>query len=430
VNRAGTVLLVEDDDDLRVSTTQLLAVAGHEVSPRADAESALAVIDAGFAGIVLSDIRMPGMSGIDLFRAVRQRDAELPVILITGHADVDTAIAALKAGAWDFLVKPCDPDALLATVARASAARALVVENRALRAAAEAAGAEDLVGQSAAIRQVRAMISAIGDLDLDIVVQGATGTGKQLIARLIHRAGRRARHRFVAVDCAAPPLGAGRDLLDGNGLVSRANRGTLFLDNLDRADPSLQHRLAQFVERRAVSLDAREPEAIDTRIIAAIDDDGRERVLPALYHRLAAVAIRIPPLHERTDDIPMLIAHFLGRIAERHRRPVPPLGDAAALIARRVWPGNVREVEMAVERLVLGLEGAPPSAVGEATLQERLHAFERAAIVEAVVQAAGDVSSAIRTLGMKRETFYYRAKRLDIDLAAVRSSLKDRHSGG
>lgn len=430
MTRAGTILLVEDDDDLRVSATQLLTVAGHDVRAHADAESALAAVDAGFPGIVLSDIRMPGMSGIDLFRALRQRDAELPVILVTGHADVDTAVDALKAGAWDFLVKPSDPEVLLATVARALAARSLVVENRALRAAAEAAGAEDLVGQSAAIRQVRAMIPAVGDLDLDIVVQGATGTGKQLVGRLIHRAGRRARQRFVAIDCAAPPLGAGRDLLDANGLVARAHRGTLFLDNLDRADPQLQHRLAQFVERRAVALDAREPEPIDTRIIAAIDDDGRERVLPALFHRLAAISIRIPPLHERADDIPILVAHLLSRIADTHRRPVPSLGDAATLIARQVWPGNVRELEMAVERLVLGLDGGGPTATGEATLQERLHTFERAAIIEAVMQSGGDVSSAIRALGMKRETFYYRAKRLDIDLAAVRSAARERRSGG
>ncbi|MEG3168109.1 sigma-54 dependent transcriptional regulator [Sphingomonas sp. LB3N6] len=421
-----TILLAEDDADLRASTVQLLTVAGYSVLAHPDGESALAAVRIDFPGVILTDIRMPGMSGIDLFRAVHRIDPELPVILITGHGDVETAVDALKAGAWDFLVKPCDPETLQGAVARGVAARTLVIENRRLRAAAEATGAGDLVGQSAAIRQVRSMIPAVGDLDLDMVVEGATGTGKQLVARLIHRAGRRARHRFVAIDCAAPPSGAGRDLFDGAGLVSRAHRGTLFLDNLDRADPLLQHRLSQFVEHRALALDAREPQPIDARIIAAIDDGGREHVQPALYHRLAGIALRLPPLHERSDDISILIAHFLGRIAETHRRAVPTLRDAAALMARQTWSGNVRELEMAVERLVLGLEDSGPKAVIKTPLNERLHAFERAAIVEAIAQASGDVSSAIQSLGMKRETFYYRIKRLDIDLPSIRASSRVR----
>lgn len=421
MNGACAVALVEDDEDMRAATAQLLRLAGHDVGEYTDGLAAATGIDAGFEGVVLSDIRMPGMSGIELFRTLRERDAELPVILVTGHADVGTAVEALKAGAWDFLVKPSAPETLLASVARAGTARALVMENRRLRALAEAAGEDELIGRSPVIRRLRASVPAIAATDLDVVIEGATGTGKHLLARLIHRSGGRARRRFAVLDCAAAPGAGGRDPLDPHGIVARADRGTLLLDHLDRADTALQHRLAQFAEHRAIALDAREPIPIDVRIVATIDDGGRDRILPALYHRLAAVSVRIPPLAERGEDIPLLIAHLLPRLARQHRRPEPAIAAAADLIARQDWPGNVREMEMAVERLVLGLDRHEAAAATGVTLPERVRSFERAAIVDAVMRAEGDVSVAARTLGLPRETFYYRVKRLGIDLARLRT---------
>jgi len=411
------VALVDDDDDLRLATGQLLMLAGYDVRGFADAPAALAAIDQAFAGVVVTDVRMPGMSGIELFRALTARDADLPVVLMTGHGDVDMAVSVLKAGAWDFLSKPFDPDALLAAVARATTARALTTENRRLRALAEDAGADELVGHSVAIRQLRATLPMLSDADLDVVVEGETGTGKQLVARLLHRGGRRARHRFVTIDCAALPPGAENNLFDAFGTLSQANRGTLFLDNLDRAEERVQHRLVQFVERRAVALDAREPVVVNARIVAAIDEGARARVLPALFHRLAAVSLRLPPLAERLEDVPLLVMHFLARHARGTTRPA---ADLAHLAARRTWPGNVRELELAVERSVLGLDDKA-RADTELPLPERVRGFERALITDAVTRAGGDVTRAIELLQIPRETFYYRVKRLGIDLRRLRA---------
>ncbi|SEM98902.1 two-component system, NtrC family, C4-dicarboxylate transport response regulator DctD [Sphingomonas gellani] len=415
------VALVDDDDDLRTATAQLLSLAGHEVRPFAAAAPALAAIDDSFPGVVVTDVRMPGMSGIELFRALVGRDAELPVILITGHGDVEMAVSALKDGAWDFLSKPFDPDALLAAVARAATARALAMENRRLRTLAEESAADELVGQSPAIRRLRTTLPVVADADLDVVLEGETGTGKQLLARLIHRASRRNRHRLVTLDCAVLPAAAEDAAFDAHGAISRAGRGTLFLDNLDRADERLQHRLAQFVERRAVALDTRDPVPVDARIIAAVDEGGRSRVLPTLFHRLAAVTLRLPPLAERPEDVPLLVAHFLAAQGGGRSQSARAPSDLAHLTGRRTWPGNVRELEMAVARAALGLDEAAPVSA-DLPLPERVRAYEQALIVDAVTRAGGEVSRAVDLLGIPRETFYYRVKRLGIDLKRLRGA--------
>ncbi|USI75047.1 sigma-54-dependent transcriptional regulator [Sphingomonas morindae] len=414
------VALVEDDADLAAATTQLLSLNGYAVQRFGEARTALAAIDAAYEGIVVTDIRMPGMSGIDLFRALHERDADLPVILITGHADVATAVDALKAGAWDFLTKPFDPDILLGAIGRATAARRLVRENRTLRDGDANGVAARLIGRSPAIQRIRDMIPVLGDTDIDVIVEGATGTGKALVARLIHRAGRRARHRFVAIDCATVPAAAVSDLFGAQGLIARADRGTLFLDNLDRAEAALQRRLIPFVEDRLIGHAAREPRSLDVRIVAALDEGQKVSIDVALYHRLAAVSLRLPRLAERPEDVPLLVAHFLRSLAEAHHRPAPALADATMLLSRRTWPGNIRELELAAERLVLGLREDAGSARTDAPLPDRVREFERAAIIDAVTAANGEIVRAIEALGIPRETFYYRVKRLGIDIAALR----------
>lgn len=420
------VALVEDDEDLRAATGQLLRLAGMTVLEFAEAKAALAAIQADFAGIVVSDVRMPGMSGIELFRALHDRDAELPVVLVTGHADVATAVDALKAGAWDFLTKPFDAGELTAAVTRAARARGLALENRRLRAMAEATGEAQLIGESSAIRQLRAMLPMLAQSDLDLVIEGETGTGKELYARLVHRAGRRARHRFGVVDCATvPPSIVERELFVAGGIVARANRGTLFLDNLDAASGDLQHRLAQLAEARAVALESRDPQPVDVRIIAAIGAGRQAAVMPALYHRLAGVPLTMPPLADRQGDVPLLLAHFLAQAAKRHRVAIPGVADIAERLRGRAWPGNVRELEKMADRLCLGVGqediGEPP-VTAPAPLPERLDRFERAAIIEAIAATRGEVAAAIELLRIPRKTFYYRVKRLEIDLVAERAA--------
>ena len=420
---ARLVALVEDDEDLRVATEQLLSLNGFTVRSFTRAPAALEAIGADFPGIVVTDVRMPSMSGIELFRALRERDPDLPVVLMTGHGDIPMAVGALKAGAWDFLTKPFDGEILLAAAARACSARALVVENRRLRALAEAQAADELIGEAPAIRRLRAMIPTLAETNLDIVIEGETGTGKELYARLVHRSGRRARHRFVAIDCATiPPALVERELFAPGGIVARAGRGTLFLDNVQAASLDLQHRLAQLAETRAVALDARDPDPVDIRIVGAIAEGSRGSVLPALFHRLAGVPLRMPPLAERREDIPLLFAHFLASAAERFRRPAPPLPDDVHQLASRNWPGNVRELEKAAERLCLGLDREEPGVLaGPNSLPARVDAFEKAVIVDAVTAAGGEIAAAIESLRIPRKTFYYRVKRLGIDLRALRT---------
>lgn len=418
------VALVDDDADLRAALTQLLTLAGHDVRMFVDAPTALAGIDRDFAGVVVTDVRMPGMSGVDLFHRLRAVDPELPVILMTGHGDVAMAVDAIKAGAWDFLTKPFPGDALAAALQRAGTARTLALENRRLR-DATSDGDAALLGEAPAIRRLREMVPVLADAALDLVLEGATGTGKEVYARLVHRTGRRARHRFQAVDCAALPPGIGaRELFARDGLVARADRGTLFLDHLDLAPPELHHRLAQFAETRTVATEQRDPDPVDIRIIAAIGEGGAAALPPGLYHRLAGVPLRLPPLAERREDVPLLFAHLALQAARRHRRPAPPLSEAAHAAAMRDWPGNVRELERAAERFVLGLEPPPAAAAAAAvecrSLTERLEAFERAAILDAIAAAGGEIQAAITALGLPRKTFYYRVKRLGIDLRSAR----------
>ncbi|KQT34729.1 Fis family transcriptional regulator [Sphingomonas sp. Leaf412] len=413
------VTLVDDDDDLRAATAQLLDLAGFTVHAFPDGNAALAAVGEDFPGPVVSDVRMPGMSGIELFRHLSARDPDLPVILMTGHGDVAMAVDALKAGAWDFLTKPFDGADLVAAVRRAATARALALENRRLRAAA-AGPEETLLGETPDIRRLRAMIPMLSDAALDLVIEGETGTGKELFARLVHRAGKRGRHRFQSLDCAILPAAVvERELFARTGPIAQANRGTLFLDNLDRATADLQHRLAQFAERRTVAWDRPDPDPVDVRLVAAIGDGARDRVLPDLYHRIAGVPLRMPPLAERRADIPLLFARAVDAAATRHRRPAPAVAEAAHRAARRDWPGNVRELELAAERMVLGLDPADDASPDE-TLPRRIEAFERSAIREAIATARGDVARTIALLGIPRETFYYRVKRLGIDLKEER----------
>lgn len=425
------VALIEDDADLRVSTTQLLTLAGFAVDAYPTAAPALAALDADFAGVVVTDVRLPHMSGTEVFELLRARDPTLPVILITGHGDVAMAVAALKAGAWDFLTKPFDPDVLVAAVARAATARMLALDNRRLRAAAEGAGEGDagLIGTSPAIERLRALIPTLADADIDLLIEGETGTGKALLARRIHAAGKRRRHRLLDVACAAYPDA----LLDtdlfarvGNGSVVAASRGTLLLDDLDQASRGLQARLTALVEARAlVTPSARDAIPIDLRIIATAAEEGTradDAIVPALLYRVAAVRLRMPPLRERREDVVPLFAHFVAEAARRMGQPVPPMtGAAQHHLATHDWPGNVRELAHFAERFVLGLEVAAAEDAGAApSLPERLDAFERAAIIAAMGVANGEVGAAITQLGIPRKTFYYRVKRLGIDLQPLK----------
>lgn len=426
------VALVDDDEDLRAAMGQTLALQGYKVHPFSRAADALNAIGPEFPGVVVSDVRMPHMSGIELFRALKERDSEIPVILVTGHGDVPMAVEALKAGAWDFLTKPFDPDALLASVSRAVEKRTLVMENRRLRLFLEADASSPLIGHSAAIVKLRDMVETLADTHIDILVEGETGTGKELVARMIHQRSRRASAPFVDVACGAVPDAVAETTLHGENLpgraslegrLARAHHGTLFLDDVDQASSALQAHLIQFLEARLIRpVGAREPQPVDVRVVGCMSGNGdAAQIQPALLYRLAAVRLHIPPLRERREDIPLIFVHLLDAAAKRFRREPPPVSRAVLThLMTHEWPGNVHELGRFAERLTLGLEKCEEEGMGPLPLVEQLDAFERAAIIDAVKATGGDIGQAITRLGLPRKTFYYRTNRLGIDLRQLR----------
>ena len=430
------VALIDDDADVRDAMRQTLMLAGYEVMAFHDPRDALKAIDADFRGIVVSDVRMPHMSGIELFRAITGLDAELPVILITGHGDVPMAIDALKAGAWDFLTKPFDPDGLVASIGRASEKRALVLENRVLRRMVSEP-TSPLIGNFPAIVRLRATIESLAATDIDVLIEGETGTGKELVARMIHKRSLRSRQRFVTIPCGAVPDALAGSMLHGgrsghgpvDGKLLQAHDGTLFLDDVDQAGDALQANLVQFMEDRVVLPEgAREPQPVDLRVIACIRENAAEtQVQPALLYRLAAIRLRIPPLRERREDVPLIFAHLLDAAAARLRRDVPTLGKQTwRHLVDHDWPGNVRELAHFAERVILGLEDEVSVAGAPLPLNEQVDAFERSVMVAAIRAAGGNISKAMVSLGLARKTFYYKVGRHGIDLNEIRRRLAER----
>ena len=428
------VAFIDDDADLRESNRQTLELAGYEPMMFDSAESALARITADFPGIVVSDIRMPGMDGLQLFAALRERDPALPVLLVTGHGDVQTAVTAIRDGAYDFITKPYPADSLIRSVARALDHRRIELENRQLRAAAErSASTSALIGLSPAIEQLRRTIGQIAEADVDILIEGETGTGKTLLATMIHRASVRRRRPMITVDCGALPENLIESELFGHypeafpgarstrtGKIEAADQGTLFLDEVDLLPLTAQPKLLRAcAERIIVPLGANEPRKVDFRLIAASRHPLAERaaegaVLDTLLYRLNGIVLHLPPLRQRPDDIPILFAHFLEQSAERLRRPVPKIGDSIwRALHGHDWPGNVRELSHFAERTVLGLTDRSDPVVSKRPrgLAEQVEQFEAQQIRQALATTRGNVNEVLELLKLPRKTFYDKARR-------------------
>ncbi|VVS98084.1 C4-dicarboxylate transport transcriptional regulatory protein DctD [Sphingomonas sp. EC-HK361] len=432
------IILIEDDHDLRLATAQSFGLAGFNVRAFAGAEAALALATPSFEGVVVSDIRMPRMDGFQLLSAVRAVDPEVPVILITGHGDVPMAVAAMKEGAYDFLTKPFSVDHLTLAVSRALERRRLVIENRQLRAVAEAGeAASPLIGNSRAITQLRAQIQRLAQASIDVLIEGETGTGKELAALMLHRQGPRRQKPFVAIDCptlddataAIELFGHAADVvphtrLARTGLIVEANGGTLLLDDIDALSPDLQTKLLRVIEEREVHpLGAPRPEAVTIRIIATSKSDLRASVdrdgfRADLYHRLATTHLRLPPLRERESDAMILYAIFVEQAKAQLGRPDHVIGDAERRhVLAYEWPGNVRELRNYAFGTLLGDMAVLPD---DTDLRGRVAAFEKQLISNALKATKGNVSAAIKELKIPRKTFYEKVGRLSIDPASFR----------
>ncbi|MEI6558356.1 MAG: sigma-54 dependent transcriptional regulator [Rhodospirillaceae bacterium] len=439
MSETGPVLLIDDERAIRLAGAQTLELAGFSVDTCESAEQGLARLSASWPGIVISDVRLPGMDGLALLKRLRDIDPELPVVLITGHGDIAMAVQAMKDGAFHFIEKPWPADHLIEVVRRAMETRRLVLENRSLR--AQLAGAGSIIGRSPAIERMRQTIAAIADTDADVLVLGETGCGKELVARALHDQGSRRRQPFVALNCGALPETLVESELFGHeagaftgaakrrvGRIEFADRGTLFLDEIESMPLALQVKMLRVLQERLVEpLGANRTVPVDIRVVAAskVDlaaaaRDGKFR--EDLYYRLNVVLLRIPPLRDRLEDLPLLFQHFVLGAAGRYRREPPPFTPA---LARRLgghsWPGNVRELRAVVERLVLGLDdglgsvgdGPPGDAAGglRLTLPEQVDRFEKQLIEAELAARRGNIKATLEALGLPRKTFYDKMRR-------------------
>lgn len=421
MSEADLVRVIEDDAALRTAQVQGLRLRGFQVEAFEAAEPALAGLGPDWPGVILSDVRMPGMDGLDFAQAVRGVDAELPVILLTGHGDVEMAVQALKGGAYDFLTKPAAGDLLEATLRRALATRRLVLENRALR-HARPEEEDGLPGQGAAMVRLRETAARVAEACLDTLVTGASGAGKERLARYLHHLSPRRARAFVHVNCAAiAPERFDAEMLGtapARGLRSigrfeRAHRGMLFLDEIDALPLDLQARLLNVIEKREiwpVEADAARP--LDLWVVAstradlpALVAEGRFRA--DLRFRLGGVVLHMPALKDRREDVALLFRRMAIEAANRIGRPVPPLTPALkAHLESHDWPGNLRELEQFAERHVLELQPEGAAAGGDRSLSELVADYEAALIRDALRQAQGNATAAMERLKLPRKTFY------------------------
>lgn len=439
------VLLVEDDEDVRLSTTQMLTLAGFEVEAFASAEPARAQISFGVPAIVVSDVRLPGLSGTEWLLELRNADAELPVILVTGHGHIAMAVQAMREGAYDFIEKPFSSERLVAIVRHAIERRQLTLQVRALRDALENwHGIQAvLIGRSAQMQQVRRTVMTLAETSADVLIYGETGTGKELVARCLHEHSERRRQHFVPLNCGGLPEALAESELFGHeaGAFTSANRvrvgkfeyahgGTLFLDEIESMPMAVQIKLLRALQERSIErIGSNRAIPFDCRVVAASKEDlkdlsDRQKFRADLYYRLGVAFIELPPLRERREDIPLLFEHFSLLAAARYGRVAPILSGAqVADLMAYAWPGNVRELRNVADRFVLGLLGerltlARGNGEGEPALPrglpQQVESFERAVIVEALRKHQGDQPATASALAIARQTLHDKLRKLGI----------------
>jgi len=432
----GHILFIDDEPELCRAAEDWLGVSGFSVTSFTQPQRALDAVDPERLDCVVSDVRMPGLGGLDVLRHYRSVAPDLPVVLLTGHGDVALAVDAMRQGAHDFLEKPYDAEHLVAVLDRAAERRHMGRELQRLRQAQGGSELESrLIGQSPAMVDLRRSIVQLADIDVDVLITGETGTGKEVIARALHDFGSRAKGQFVAINCAAVPesvfeseiFGHAKGAFTGalgarEGRLAFAKGGTVFLDEIESMPLALQAKVLRAIQERMVEpLGTNASQPIDVRFIAATKVDlqaeseaGRFR--PDLYFRLAIVELAVPPLRARKDDIALLYSRFCTLAAQRFNMSEPRIEPAelAALTASD-WPGNVRELKAAAERAVLGLgrmarPGASESRPAD-SLPDRVARFEADAILKALRDANGSTAEAAERLGVARRTLNEKIQR-------------------
>ncbi len=447
------ILLVEDDHAHGVMLEVLLAQWGYAVERVLDGEEAVARVAETPFDVVLTDIRMARMDGLAALRRIHEINPALPVLIMTAYSSLESAIQAVREGAYDYLQKPLDFDYLRLALARAVDHGRLRLENVRLRAAvARAAGEPELLGTSPAMRELFATISTVAPTEATVLIVGESGTGKELVARAIHRESRRADKPLVTINCAALPehlleselFGHEKGAFTGadrarEGRFVQAYGGTLFLDEMGELPLPLQAKLLRAVQEGEVQrLGSDRAVRVDVRILAATNRDlptevAAGRFREDLFYRLSVITIQVPPLRQRHEDIVLLAHHFLQRAAERNRRTVRAFSPRAMdALLRHAWPGNVRELQNAVERAVILCPGETieledlPTTVRpkDSALEDKgmpregqgsLEEAERVRILEVLRQTGGNKSQAARILGITRVTLRAKLRRYGLE---------------
>ncbi|MFT3768899.1 MAG: sigma-54 dependent transcriptional regulator [Minicystis sp.] len=447
----GKVLVVDDEPAVRFTLKEVLADRGHEVVTAASGSEALSRLDGVEA--VVTDLAMPSMDGLELLRALRERDAALPVTLLTAHGSEKVAVAAMKAGAYDYATKPFDIDEIVLVVERAIEARTL--RDRARRLAAEQAIGRRIIGESPRMRRFLDALARVADKDVTVLVRGETGTGKELAGSLLHAQSRRADRPLVRFNCAAIPGELAEAELFGHqkgaftgahaarrGFFAEADGSTLVLDEVGELPLGVQAKLLRAIQEGEIQpVGSGRVERVDVRVVACTNRDllaearaGRFR--EDLYYRLAVIELLVPSLAERTEDIPALAEEFAQRYGDKFGLPGVRLSPALLdRLKAAPWPGNVRQLENTVARLVALASGpeieaaafapddAPPAPARPAeaapeeagveglSLREQVEAFERGLIARALATAHGNQSEAARRLGTSRATLIDKIKK-------------------
>jgi DNA-binding NtrC family response regulator len=435
------VLVVDDDPGVRYTLREILASEGLLVDEAADGAEALARFEAQPAPLVVTDLRMPGMDGMELLRRLAARTPAPRVVVITAHGSERQAVEAMKAGAYDYFKKPFENEELLAVVRRAVETVRLSHENE--RLAGELALSRTMVFASEAMRRLAILVARVAPRDVTVLLSGESGTGKERVAEAIVGASRRAERSFVRFNCAAltPELaeaelfGHAKGAFTGAtrqrpGLFGEADGGTILLDEVGELAPAAQGKLLRVLQEGEVRpVGDERVRRVDVRVVAATHRDLEEEVRAGrfredLFYRLNVVHLRIPPLRERPEDLPVLARHFLARFAERFGvSPLHVPDELLDRLAAHAWPGNVRELENAIEALVAlsppeGLDlsllpgggGAAPERV-LLPLKERVQAYERGLVIEALREAHGNRSEAARRLNISRVTLHDKLRR-------------------
>ncbi len=445
------IMVVDDKRGSREALQKMIAKEGYQVSIAHDTETALEIFGCEAAHLVITDLRMPGRDGISLLKEVKRMSSETEVILISGHGTVETAVEAMREGAYDFITKPLERVVVLKAISKAREKQDLTRENAGLRAQLRSlSDASGFIGNSAAVREVKELIRQVAPTSANVLILGESGTGKEIVANAIHRSSERAGRPFIKVNCAALPETLLESELFGyergafTGAVSRkegrfflADEGMLFLDEIGDMPMALQAKILRVLQEGEFErLGGNETLKVDVRIVAASNQDLTEAIAERcfredLYYRLNVIGIHLVPLRERRGDIPLLVEHFLERFSAKNNQPVNVFSRAAVeAMSNYDWPGNIRELENSVERAVvlgrgevLTLADLPAGVAGESREDDELPVeagstvisipvgtplaeVERRVILETLRSTGGDKSAAARRLGIATRTIY------------------------